>query len=169
MTITFVAYGRPQQKGSHRALPIRRKTASGALRAGLVVTDDNPLLNAWDNRVAAAAFGARNGSGLILTPVGVALDFYFARPKSHYGSGRNAQLLRKGAPDYHTTKPDIDKLSRAVLDAITGILIRDDRQVVTLDAAKHYGDPECVKVRISTLEDLAISTSSVEVPDEVNQ
>jgi crossover junction endodeoxyribonuclease RusA len=36
--------------------------------------------------------------------------------------------------------PDIDKVCRAVLDALTGILYRDDAQVVALSAVKTYAD-----------------------------
>lgn len=37
------------------------------------------------------------------------------------------------------TSPDIDKLCRAVLDALSGVLYEDDRQVVQLEAHKYYG------------------------------
>lgn len=44
---------------------------------------------------------------------------------------------------YPTTKPDIDKLSRAILDALTGVWYKDDSQVVKLEAEKvyTYGEP----------------------------
>lgn len=60
---------------------------------------------------------------------GMAVDlrFLLKRPKR----------LRKGyAP--HTTKPDIDKLARAVLDALTGIAWVDDSQVLSLSCIKRY-------------------------------
>ena len=37
-----------------------------------------------------------------------------------------------------TTKPDVDKLARAALDALTGVLWADDSQVVSLHAQKEY-------------------------------
>jgi Holliday junction resolvase RusA-like endonuclease len=44
---------------------------------------------------------------------------------------------------YPTTKPDIDKLSRAVLDALTSVWYKDDSQVIQLEAQKiyTYGEP----------------------------
>jgi crossover junction endodeoxyribonuclease RusA len=39
---------------------------------------------------------------------------------------------------YPTTKPDLDKLARAVLDALTGVYYLDDAQVVSLDLQKAY-------------------------------
>lgn len=57
----------------------------------------------------------------------VRLDFILPRPKS---------LPKK--PRWHTTKPDLDKLARAVLDALTGLAWRDDSQVVALTCTKRY-------------------------------
>ena len=47
-----------------------------------------------------------------------------------------------------TTKPDIDKLVRAILDSLKGILINDDSQVTELQAYKSYGSPERVSVLV---------------------
>ena len=41
-------------------------------------------------------------------------------------------------------RPDLNKLSRACLDALTGIVWRDDSQVVRLEAEKEYGVPGVV-------------------------
>ncbi len=38
-------------------------------------------------------------------------------------------------------RPDLDKLCRACLDSLTGIVWRDDAQVVRLEASKDYGAP----------------------------
>lgn len=66
--------------------------------------------------------------------------FVMPRPKSHYRTGRNAHLLRDSAPTAPAGKPDVDKLSRAVLDAIssTKTVWGDDAQVTDLHAIKRY-------------------------------
>ena len=66
------------------------------------------------------------------------LMFYRTRPKSHYRSGRNAHLVRDAAPAYPTVTPDIDKVERAILDALTGIAYVDDRQVVGLHSRQRW-------------------------------
>lgn len=72
-------------------------------------------------------------------PVKIVVWFYLSRPKGHYRTGRNAHLLRDGAPDRPAGTPDLDKLVRAVLDGLTaGGAWKDDGQVVTLIAAKLY-------------------------------
>ena len=69
----------------------------------------------------------------------ILLVFYMPRPKSHYGTGRNANLLKDTAPYHHTKTPDIDNLTKAVMDAITDIKVwKDDKQVVAVDAEKRY-------------------------------
>jgi len=75
--------------------------------------------------------------------VGIWVDivFSFERPKAHYGTGRNAAVKKEHAPDLHTSKPDIDKLSRAVLDALTiARAFYDDSAVAGLTVAKTYAD-----------------------------
>lgn len=89
---------------------------------------------------------------LLAGPVSVRLDFYLPRPKGHFGSGRNAAVLRPSAPLYPAVKPDIDKLVRACLDALTGMAFRDDSQVVSLHARKLFADGRHPGVHIEVEE-----------------
>ncbi len=63
------------------------------------------------------------------------------------GVAAEARAHAAGRPGYPLAGPvsarsgDIDKLSRAILDAITGVLIADDSQVVSLLATKDFGRP----------------------------
>ena len=50
--------------------------------------------------------------------------------------------LKDSAPAEHLTMPDLDKLVRAVGDALTRIAWRDDSQIVAWHAYKHYATPE---------------------------
>jgi Holliday junction resolvase RusA-like endonuclease len=47
-----------------------------------------------------------------------------------------------------TVPPDLDKLVRGVLDALTAIAYRDDAQVTRLTASKAYGDTPGVSVSV---------------------
>lgn len=73
------------------------------------------------------------------TPVHVNVIFCFARPRFHYRTGRNAHLLRDGAPKYPSGRPDLDKLLRSTLDALgeAGVFA-DDAQVCHVEASKAY-------------------------------
>jgi len=48
-----------------------------------------------------------------------------------------------------TVKPDVDNIAKAVFDScLTGIVIRDDNQVVELIVTKYFSDQPRVEVRI---------------------
>lgn len=61
--------------------------------------------------------------------------WWFLRPKSHLTS---KGALCKGAPIYPITRPDLDKLERALFDALTGIAYPDDARVVSVRKKKRY-------------------------------
>lgn len=68
--------------------------------------------------------------------VALSLVFLFPRPKAHYNSKGQ---LKPSAPEHKTTKPDIDKLARAVLDSLTlAGVFRDDALVYSLTLQKRY-------------------------------
>ena len=147
-TLRFVVLGRPQGKGSKR--PIMQAGAPA------LVIDANANARPWALAVSTVAREAYAGQ-LIYGPVSVAITFYFAHPKGHYGTGRNAGALRLAAPREMTTTPDVDKLARCALDALTGIVIRDDAQIVDLHAGKRYGEPERAEITIRELNQEATS------------
>lgn len=105
--------------------------------------ESNPNTKPWRATVTWHAQQARNGHGVITAPVGLSAVFTFPRPKSHYRTGKWAAELRPDAPKFKASKPDIDKLLRALCDGITDSgLWRDDAQVATVVATKTYmGDP----------------------------
>ena len=60
-------------------------------------------------------------SGALNLPVKADIEFVFPRPKSHYGSGKNADVLKPSAPKHCVSRGngDIDKLSRSTLDGLS--------------------------------------------------
>lgn len=75
----------------------------------------------------------------------VALTFTMRRPASHYTADGTVRPRHK---DAKPGRPDIDKMTRAVLDALTGIAWADDASVVWLLASKRYGDTHSTHVTI---------------------
>jgi Holliday junction resolvase RusA-like endonuclease len=147
-TTRFVVMGRPQGKGSKRVLPIRGR---GLPAERIVLVDSNKNARPWAARIAYEAVRAHRQRPLMRGPVLVQLTFFFARPKAHFGRGRNSSKLRPTAPLHMATMPDIDKLARCTLDAFTGTLIKDDSQVTDLTLGKRYGEPERVEVTVIEL------------------
>lgn len=133
--ITFYVHGKPEPAGSKRAF-VNPKTGKA------IVTDANAKSKPWKQEVAQTArLALPEGFTPLDGPVRLVVDFYVARPKGHYGTGKNAGTLREGAPDYPTTKPDATKLLRGLEDALTGIVWRDDSQIVSQTVRKRYGTP----------------------------
>lgn len=138
-TLQFTVIGLPAPQGS------KRHVGNG------VMIESSKSVKPWRATVAATAVNV--GASPVNGPVAVNLIFFMPRPKSHFRTGRNAELLRDAAPDVPITTPDIDKLSRAVLDALTGVAYRDDSQVVELRAFKNYTtDTPCAVITIKDLE-----------------
>lgn len=104
-------------------------------------------LPAWRKAISAAAVDAHWHLHPILNePVRVVLGFVMPRPQYHF----TARGLRENAPTHHDKTPDLDKLCRAVLDALTHAGVwRDDAQVAALEASKGYGASPGVWIRVT--------------------
>jgi Holliday junction resolvase RusA-like endonuclease len=113
--------GIPVPQGSTRAF-----VPKGWKRA--IITGDNPKTKTWRQAIVEAAIPELAGRAPLEGPVELRVRFYMPRPKS--------------APRrvIHATKiPDLDKLVRAIGDALTTCgAWRDDAQVVELRAWKGF-------------------------------
>lgn len=134
--IQFTVLGKPQPAGSKRAFPYHKKVGGDL---GVRVADANPEAKTWKMMVAAAAREAYDGP-LLTGPLQVTMLFTQRRPKCHYGTGRNANILKPSAPLLPIVKPDVLKLARPVEDAMNGFPWRDDSQTTDLILRKRYGE-----------------------------
>lgn len=151
LVLVFDVEGTPTPQGSKNVFPGKRK--DGTYTGKFSVTESaGERLKVWRAEIVAAAMVAKvkAGWGPANGPVVVDLVFYLPRPKGHYGSGRNAGVLKDSAPAVPTTKPDGDKLTRAALDALTTAAVyRDDSQVVDVRARKRFADGREPGVRVT--------------------
>lgn len=69
----------------------------------------------------------------------VTTSFYFERPKSHFGTGRNAGILKPAFLTAYPGRPDIDNLVKLAIEALQGNAYRDDSRIVEVFAVKKYG------------------------------
>ena len=121
--IELIVFGTPVPQGSMKAF-----IPKGWNRA--VLTADNKRQKPWRQEIASAANEAMQKLNLAIlegVPIMVTCCFYFDRPKS----------LKKSIR-HKTTKPDVDKLGRLVLDALTGTVYKDDAQVNWLRVEKLF-------------------------------
>lgn len=123
----FWVPGTPVQQGS--------KTAR-AIGGHAVMWDQNTKsLRPWRKAVKEAASAAYSGPMLDGALVAV-LEFRFVRPAS----------VRREWP---SVKPDLDKLQRSILDALTDSkTIKDDGRFVRITATKVYADVAGALVRV---------------------
>lgn len=128
-TVSFFVPGKPAPQGS------KRHVGRG------ILVESSKEVGPWRERVALAAHQAMAGTALFDGAVAVTLYFILPRPKSAPKSCTPAAVKR----------PDLDKLIRACLDAITDVIISDDSRVVTIYAHKRIaeiGETAGVEVRV---------------------
>lgn len=133
--IEFSVPGSAAPQGSKR--PIRLKTGR------VVLVESSARVKPYRAVVALAARQAWQGAPTA-GPVTLVVSFAFLRPKSHL---TRSGALRAGAPAA-PGRPDLDKLLRAVGDALTGVIYADDSQVTGIVATKAYGPEACTRIRV---------------------
>lgn len=130
-TIKFFVPGKSAPQGSKRHVGGGRMIESSA------------DLGPWRERVALVAAQCMSEMasvhsrisvdvGMFDRAVSVRLDFVLPRPKS----------TPKRSTPQAIKRPDIDKLARACLDALTNVVITDDSLVVELVARKRLAQPD---------------------------
>ena len=141
----FTVLGQAKTSGSKRSF--RHKHTGKQV----TIPADETQVN-WQNRVAERANEEWGGQPLLTGPLVVEMVFYRPRLSGHFGTGRNAGVLKDSAPAYPAVRPDLLKLARAVEDSMSGIVYRDDGQIVQEWLAKDWGEPERVEVVVRPLE-----------------
>lgn len=145
--LTFFVPGKPIPQGSMQAF-VNKHTGRA------VIASKNPPLHDWRMKVTGHAIDAqaewmhtRPEYTFPLTgPIGMKIDFVLPRPSTHMlpiNSRRAVPEVKPHAPLFPDQKPDLDKLVRAILDALTDAQVwHDDSQVAFITTAKLYPDTE---------------------------
>jgi Holliday junction resolvase RusA-like endonuclease len=154
-SISLTVYGLPAPQGS------KRHVGNG------VMIESSKKVKPWRQDVKQAALDAVQGLAdwtPLDGPLIASMVFTFARPKGHYRTGRNAHLLRDGAPPRPHGMPDLSKILRCTEDSLKGIVWHDDARVVGYgrlgkfyagtDAADVLSMPGCV-IRVWPLDNAA--------------
>ena len=123
MILKFMVPGSPAPQGSKAF-----KGFAGSGRA--ILAESSKAVGPWRERIALAAHNEMDGRELFAGPVLVSLNFILPRPKSAPKRTTPAAVKR----------PDLDKLARACLDALTGPCFADDSQVTEMYATKRLAE-----------------------------
>jgi len=134
MQIRFTVDGKP--KGQPRVRAYNPKHSKHAK------VYDPGTANDWKSLVALAAKKVAPKKP-ITGPVFVDMLFSMPRPGNHHVSCDKSRPVKKTAPHYHVSKPDVDNLAKAVLDVLSDIgYWTDDQLVSVLKVAKIYTQSE---------------------------
>lgn len=122
-----------------RCTPVGQPRAKAARIGGFVRMYTPNTANDFKGAVQAAAIEAGLLNKLLEGPIRLRLVFRMPRPKSHFGTGKNSSKLKDSAAYWHTTKPDLDNIEKALKDALSDIRAwRDDCQVCSVEKCKVY-------------------------------
>lgn len=144
MKIAFTVPGEPQGKSRPRFDSIRHRTYTPTK------TKQYEELIAYCYRFA--------GGNLFDGPVTVTVLACYAVPTS-ISKRKQALLLAQEEPVKR--KPDIDNVTKAVLDALNHIAYNDDKQVISLVAAKCYAEKPCLMIEIEGVSQVQGSLTSL--------
>jgi|HubBroStandDraft_3_1064219.scaffolds.fasta_scaffold437515_2 crossover junction endodeoxyribonuclease RusA len=145
-SISFEVRGLPVPQGSSRGFYIKGRGPKA--RGHVSITSSSKGLPAW-RRIIADVAQHHAPPSLWDGPIRVDLGFSMPKPKSlreFSGRGKHRVPIQVWA----TKRPDLDKLTRSVLDSLTNVFFEDDSQVVLLHATKDYGVPG-VKIVVGRL------------------
>ncbi|MDD5358399.1 MAG: RusA family crossover junction endodeoxyribonuclease [Candidatus Nanoarchaeia archaeon] len=94
----------------------------------------------------------------IIEPIKLQIEFYFDRPKSHFGTGKNKDIVKESAPIFHTTKPDTSNLIKFIEDAFNGVFWKDDSLICELHCRKYYSNKPRTVIIITILKNIPFVT-----------
>lgn len=137
--IQFTVFGNPQALKRHRTV-----------KAGKFMRQYDP--SASDKQDFLAKVMEHRPEKPLTKPLQVIMSFQFSRPKSHYGSGKNANIIKPNAPVAHTSRPDVDNLAKFVCDALNGVYWKDDSIICSMTIDKTYSEIPKTTIAIFELE-----------------
>ena len=134
--ITFEVNGKAAPAGSKRGFVV-----GGRVK----LTDASKYAKPWKSEVAAAALDVYSGP-LLEGPLILEIIEYRLRPQSHFGK---RGLNKKGREHpYPVSAPDALKIARAIEDALSGVIYRDDSQIVDETIRKRWAERNYTSVAI---------------------
>jgi Holliday junction resolvase RusA-like endonuclease len=135
-SIVIEVCGEPKAKGRPR---FSRKTGVAYTPAGT---------RSYENLLRAAGQDAMKGEPPLICAVTLRMAAIMSVPTSW---SQKKQKLALGGAIRPTTRPDADNLLKTVSDALNGVVLRDDKQIVDVHVSKHYGTRPLVRVEIERI------------------
>jgi Holliday junction resolvase RusA-like endonuclease len=134
LAIYFVVPGQPHGKGRPRA----------SSRGGFVRLYTDLNTRTYEELIARQARAAMGATEMLETPTAVRIHAYYYMPISWSKKKRKQAMEGEIVPG----KPDLDNISKSILDAIQGIVIDDDKNVIKLTVEKRFALQPRVEVHV---------------------
>ena len=135
LMVNFTVYGPPQGK----ARPRFRKIGN------FVQTYTPAKTKSYEDEIKMFAKAAMGATEPLETPVEVFLYIRNTVPASYSKKRTEACLSGQEKP---TKKPDLDNVAKAYLDAMNGVVYKDDCQIISLHVTKVYAEIAAVEVLV---------------------
>jgi Holliday junction resolvase RusA-like endonuclease len=135
LQIEFTVLGDPKGKGRPRFSRVGKFTKT--------YTDAKTKM--YEEKIASAARLATYPHEPLTTPIAVFMRINVPIPTSYSKKRKEACLLGVEMP---CKKPDIDNVAKGILDAMNGIVYKDDVQVVRLTLHKQYSTEPSVYIMV---------------------
>lgn len=149
MTISFLVEGEPKGQPRPRAFA----------RNGMVRVYDPATAEGWKNQIAIAfrqevlRLGLKtDGDALFNGPVKLQATFVFQSPKSHFNA--KGVLKQCWRSSWKVSKPDLDNIEKALMDALTTCRAWDDDSQVCAKQTRKVWVDDLIKTTIVTIEGL---------------
>jgi len=130
----FTVPGQPQGKGRPRV------TRNG--------TYTPQKTKDYQNLIAAIA-DSKCDNYYIDEPLKATIECYYQIPKS---MPKYKRVMVASGQLFPIVKPDIDNVAKAILDALNGVVYKDDNQIIELYINKQYSDNPRVEVKIESYD-----------------
>jgi crossover junction endodeoxyribonuclease RusA len=126
------------------------------------VHERDPRVRLWRDNLVIELVAANSDRPPLWSPVEVEVRFFLPWLKKHYSQSK-AKIgeLKADAPRMPTAKPDLDKLQRAVGDALTeSKVINDDSLIVSWVTSKWYATRAGASIKVRTVDTSSFSYGS---------
>ena len=132
--------------------PVAQSRPRFARRGRGVVAYEKKEMKAWRAECSKLIREAFESKKMIKGPLKIGVTFYIAPPK-YISSKKKLREKLEAEEIFCGKKPDIDNYLKALLDSMTGIVFKDDGQVVECSAKKLYSLEPRIEFEIKEILD----------------
>lgn len=141
MEMTFILHGNPKPKQSARHGVVNGQIRSWQPRQ--VTQETENIRYSLIQQLPEGFIPFDNG-------IEIEIQFFFEVPKGI--SNKFRKVSNTGAAMFKTTKPDLDNLQKLVLDAMQGVIFKNDALIYSLSSTKSFSETPGIRIVVNRNE-----------------